>query len=142
MRVRSGATFCSETQAQSTVLLVTEVRPRNWNRREVNKERCYYCYIMQSISRHVLYIGVTSNLGGRVRQHKEHVFEGFSSKYNTTRLVYFEVYDDIRKAIARETQLKKWRREKKERLIETLNPHWDDLSEAWGKTVKLLTPKL
>ena len=108
----------------------------------MNKERRYYFYMMQSISRRVLYCGVTSTLAQRVRQHKEHVFEGFSSKYNTTRLVYYEVYDDIRKAIARETQVKKWRRAKKEYLIQLLNPHWTDLSEAWGKPVKLLTPRL
>jgi putative endonuclease len=94
---------------------------------------------MQSPSRRVLYIGVTSNIERRVFQHKNHVIEGFSAKYNTTRLVYLERFVDIRNAIARETQLKKWRRSKKEWLIETNNPHWRDLAEDWGKPLPGLT---
>lgn len=100
----------------------------------------YYVYIMQSVSRRVLYIGVTNDLWHRVRQHKNHYFDGFSAQYHTTRLVYYEEHAWIHDAIARETQLKKWRREKKEWLITRLNPHWRDLSEAWSKPVKMLTP--
>ena len=86
---------------------------------------------MQSTSRHVLYIGMTNNLFKRAWQHKNHIFEGFSANYNATRLVYWEKFDDVRKAIDREKQLKRWRREKKEWLIERLNPHWADLAADW-----------
>ena len=104
------------------------------------KDHTYYVYIMQSISRRVLYIGMTNDLSYRVSQHKNHVFEGFTDKYNCTRLVYYEAHQYVHVAIARETQLKKWRREKKEWLIGRMNPHWKDLSEEWGKPIKLLTP--
>ncbi len=88
--------------------------------------RSYYVYITASISR-VLYIGVTSNLGARVYQHKEGVVAGFTKSYRVDRLVYFEETADVMAAIAREKQLKGWRREKKITLIETMNPEWNDL---------------
>ena len=91
----------------------------------------FYVYIMQSISRYVLYIGMTNNLHKRVWQHKTHAIEGFSDDYNATRLVYWESFDDVRTAINREKQLKRWRREKKIWLIERLNPGWKDLAADW-----------
>lgn len=97
----------------------------------MNAERRYYVYIMQSTSRRVLYIGVTSNLEKRVFEHKHHRLPGFSDKYNAERLVYFEQYSDVRTAIERETQLKKWRREKKDWLITLKNPRWLDLARDW-----------
>ncbi len=87
-------------------------------------------YIMASRSR-TLYIGVTNNLHKRVWQHKNKVFEGFTTRYNIDRLVYFEHFDDIRTAIDREKQLKRWSRAKKLWLIEQKNPTWLDLSEGW-----------
>jgi putative endonuclease len=95
------------------------------------KEHCYSVYMMQSTSRHVLYIGITSDLRARVWQHKHGSFEGFTDRYKCHRLVYYERYQDVHRAIGREKQLKGWRREKKDRLVETLNPHWKDLSEGW-----------
>src|SRR5438105_14755771 len=89
---------------------------------------------MESVSRHVLYIGMTSNLRKRVWQHKNHCFEGFSDDYNTTRLVYWESFDQVHRAIAREKQLKRWRRDKKELLIQQLNPRWNDLAADWYET--------
>jgi len=74
---------------------------------------------------------VTSNLNRRVWQHKTKAFDGFTSQYNIDRLVYFENYDDMRVAINREKQLKRWRRDKKLALIERLNPCWIDLAEDW-----------
>jgi putative endonuclease len=74
---------------------------------------------------------MTSNLQRRVFEHKDGTFEGFSSRYNCNRLVWFEIYDEPLKAINREKQLKGWRREKKIALIEKLNPTWQDLSEGW-----------
>jgi len=88
-------------------------------------------YIMASRSR-TLYIGITSELDVRVRQHKSLEIEGFASKYKCTRLVYFESFDNVLKAISREKQLKGWRRSKKIALIEKANPRWEDLAEKWG----------
>ena len=85
-------------------------------------------YIMASKSR-VLYVGVTNNLQRRVEQHKQKVVEGFTRKYNATRLVYHEMTTDVRAALAREKQIKSWRRSKKIELIESVNPTWQDLSE-------------
>jgi putative endonuclease len=78
-----------------------------------------------------LYTGMTNDLQRRTYQHKNKLIEGFTKKYNVTRLVYFEMYGDVRDAIAREKQIKKWRRSKKIDLIESLNPKWRDLSEDW-----------
>ena len=89
-----------------------------------------YVYMIASRSKR-LYIGVTSNLERRVDEHKRKVGSEFASKYNIDRLVYYEQYGDIRDAIEREKQLKKWRRAKKVYLIERGNPEWRDLSEDW-----------
>ena len=80
---------------------------------------------------------MTSQLQRRVDQHKQHRFGGFTGQYNISRLVYYERFNDIRDAIAREKQIKRWRREKKIALIKSTNPTWIDLSEDWGKPVKL-----
>ncbi|HET6217786.1 MAG TPA: GIY-YIG nuclease family protein, partial [Acidobacteriaceae bacterium] len=79
-----------------------------------------------------LYIGVTSNLYLRVMQHKEGTLEGFTAAYGCNRLLYFEGYEGIRAAIAREKQLKDLRREKKLNLIRTINPEFKDLAQTWG----------
>ena len=92
-----------------------------------------YVYIMTGPSR-VLYTGVTSNLAKRVGQHKERRIPGFTQKYNLTMLVYYETFFDVRAAIAREKQIKGWRRSKKITLIESQNPRWKDL---WGKLLGL-----
>lgn len=79
-----------------------------------------------------LYVGVTSDLQGRVYQHKHKLFEdSFSARYNINRLGYFEETNDVLVALEREKQLKRWRREKKVFLIELENPNWHDLSEGW-----------
>ncbi len=88
----------------------------------------YHVYIMASESG-ALYIGVTNFLERRVAEHKAGLISGFSAKYKTKKLVYFEPFGDIRNAIAREKQFKRWRREKKVVLIEKMNPTWRDPSE-------------
>jgi putative endonuclease len=93
-------------------------------------EKIYYLYIMSS-QRHVLYIGITSNIQQRVFQHKTHTFTGFTAKYNVSNLVYFERFGSVMAAISREKELKAWRREKKIALIEASNPKWRDLSYEW-----------
>jgi putative endonuclease len=95
----------------------------------------FWVYIMASRSG-TLYIGITSELEIRVRQHKVCEIEGFAAKYNCTRLVCYESFDKVVKAIAREKQLKGWRRSKKVALIEKVNPHWEDLAEKWGAEVR------
>ena len=91
----------------------------------------YYVYIMASRSR-VLYIGMTNDLPRRVFQHKQKLVEGFTQRYNITRLVYYETANDVRAVLAREKEIKAWRRTKKVALIESLNPAWADLSEQWA----------
>ena len=91
----------------------------------------YFVYILSNWSDSVLYIGVTSNLPRRLHEHKNHLVDGFSSKYNTNKLVYFEETSDVYSAISREKQLKKWSRSKKNELIAKVNPQWADLSEGW-----------
>ena len=90
----------------------------------------YYVYIMTNYSR-TLYIGVTNNHERRVYEHKNKLVAGFTARYNITILVYFEETPDVLAAIAREKQLKGWRRERKPALIESLNPQWRDLSAGW-----------
>jgi putative endonuclease len=100
----------------------------------------YYTYIVASRS-HTLYVGMTSDIEARVWQHRNCAFEGFSKQYNCNRLVWFERHDDVLVAIAREKQLKGWRREKKIGLIERENPAWVDLSAVWGTPLKMYGEK-
>ena len=90
----------------------------------------YYVYIMTNKTR-TLYTGVTNNLQKRVLQHKRKLVPGFTSQYNITRLVYYEVHGDVRAAIQREKQIKSWLRAKKVALVVALNPAWKDLSAEW-----------
>ena len=92
------------------------------------KNHNYYVYIMASNSR-VIYIGVTNDLRRRVAEHKSGEIPGFSSKYKTHKLVYYEDTEDVGEAISREKELKGWRREKKVVLIEENNLRWADLAE-------------
>jgi putative endonuclease len=87
----------------------------------------------------VLYVGVTGSLMSRVAQHKTGANDGFTKRYHVTRLVYYEIFKYVNNAIARETQIKKWRREKKLALIEVSNPTWEDLAADWRKPVAMKT---
>ena len=90
----------------------------------------YYVYIMSNCHNTTLYIGVTNDLIRRVYEHKNHLIEGFTDKYNVEKLVYFETATDVTSAREREKQLKKYRREKKEVLINSKNPLWNDLYDG------------
>ena len=90
----------------------------------------FYVYMMTNKGQTTLYIGVTNSLVRRVHQHRSGDVSGFTERYNLNRLVYYEQYNDPRDAIAREKQLKRWRREKKEFLIGKMNPTWEDLAES------------
>ena len=87
----------------------------------------YFVYILTNPPHTSLYIGVTSDLARRTYQHRAKATDGFASRYNLEYLVYFEETIDVHSALAREKQLKGWRRSKKERLINSLNPRWRDL---------------
>jgi putative endonuclease len=96
----------------------------------MTRQHCYTVYILGSISG-TLYIGITSDLLMRVRQHRNHRFGGLTAKYEVTRLLHHESFREVSNAIAREKQLKGWRREKKIGLIEKENHQWKDLSRGW-----------
>jgi putative endonuclease len=94
-------------------------------------EKIYYVYIVASKSR-VIYVGMTGFLMARVLRHRAGEGGAFTRKYRVRRLVYYEVFHSVGAAIARETEIKKWRREKKVELIRAKNPTWVDLAEGWG----------
>ena len=97
-----------------------------------NASNDYYVYVVTNNTRSTLYIGVTSDLRVRVWQHRAAERpDTFSQRYHCVHLVYFEHYREVSDAIAREKQLKRWRRQKKNALIATLNPQWDDLAADW-----------
>ncbi len=93
--------------------------------------KTYHVYIMSSPNKNSIYIGVTNDLQERVKQHKSKSTEGFTSKYNCIHLVYFELFNDINQAIKKEKQLKKWNRQWKNELINSMNPKWEDLAMLW-----------
>ena len=90
--------------------------------------RLYHVYILTNWNSSVMYVGMTNNLERRLYEHRNKLIAGFSSKYNLDRLVYSEETPDVQAAIAREKQIKSWRREKKNALVARLNPEWRDLS--------------
>jgi len=96
------------------------------------RERRYYVYIMASKSR-VLYVGMTGFLMARVLRHRAGEGGAFTRKYRIHRLVYYHSFQNVGDAIARETEIKKWRREKKVALIHEENPTWEDLADGWGE---------
>jgi putative endonuclease len=103
--------------------------PRN-DDGEGSRFMAYYVYILASRKDGATYIGVTNDIVRRVYEHRIKAVPGFTSKYNITRLVWFEIYDDPISAISREKELKKWKRAWKIQLIEAQNPQWDDLYES------------
>jgi putative endonuclease len=95
------------------------------------QQQQYYVYMVSNRWHNVLYIGVTNSLERRMWEHKTKAISGFTKKYNCDQLVYFEQYEHIDQAIAREKQLKGWIRAKKDALIAKTNPEWKDLSAEW-----------
>jgi len=91
----------------------------------------YFVYILTNKSNRVLYIGVTNDLERRMYEHRNKMVDGFTKRYNLTKLVYFEETSDVRSAIEREKQLKNWHRDWKINLINQFNPNWNDLSEGF-----------
>ena len=98
----------------------------------MSEEKLYYVYIVASKSR-AIYVGMTAFLMARVLSHRAGEGSEFTRKYKIHRLVYYEVFHSVAAAIARETEIKKWRREKKVALIVQKNPTWEDLAADWGR---------
>jgi len=90
-----------------------------------------YVYFLTNKNNTVIYIGVTSDLLKRVYQHKTKVYKGFTYKYNCDKLIYFEEFNDINQAIEREKQIKSGNRKRKEELVNSSNPDWNNLSDGW-----------
>ncbi|MES2096203.1 MAG: GIY-YIG nuclease family protein [Pseudomonadota bacterium] len=98
----------------------------------MTRERIPCVYILATGFHGTLYTGVTSNLVGRIIQHRDGTFDGFTKRYGIKRLVYYEVGDTMESVILREKQIKRWKREYKYNLIERQNPGWNDLAVGLG----------
>ena len=96
----------------------------------------YYVYIITNKNNYVLYTGITNNIERRLYEHKNKLIDGFTKKYNVYKLVYYEQTSDVESAILREKQIKGWIRLRKIKLIESLNPFWEDLSLKWGSSLR------
>jgi len=96
------------------------------------KEYNFYVYLLTNWNNKVLYTGVTNNLERRISEHKQKLISGFTKRYNICKLVYYEHTTDVHSTINREKEIKRWRREKKNNLVNTMNPEWKDLSETWN----------
>ena len=97
----------------------------------------YYVYILANWNNKAIYTGVTNNLERRVYEHQNKLADGFTKKYNINKLVYFDCTEDITSTIEREKQMKGWKRQKKNELIQAMNSNWRDLSLSWGEDSSL-----
>ena len=93
--------------------------------------KTYYVYLLTNRNNNVLYTGVTSDLIRRLYEHQHGLTDGFTKRYRVHKLVYFETTSDVYAAIEREKQIKSWSRARKDALVESVNPHWRDLTEDW-----------
>ena len=96
----------------------------------MRRDKPYCIYILTNRTNKVMYVGMTNDLQRRIREHKGRMIEGFTKKYNVDKLVYFEESSDVLSTIAREKEIKKWRREKKNQLVATINPEWKELASS------------
>ncbi|RPH99819.1 MAG: GIY-YIG nuclease family protein [Calditrichaeota bacterium] len=95
------------------------------------REFNFYVYILTNWNDQIMYVGMTNNLERRMYEHKNKLVNGFTKRYNMNKLVYYEHTTNVYEAIAREKEIKNWRREKKNKLVTTLNPDWNDLRLEW-----------
>ena len=93
-------------------------------------EKSYYVYILTNDWGNVMYVGMTSNIERRLYEHKQELADGFTKRYHVHKLVYYEQTNDAYAAVTRERQLKGWTRKRKNELVETVNPNWEDLSTS------------
>jgi putative endonuclease len=96
------------------------------------REHQYFIYLLTNWNNRVMYVGMTNNLVRRLYEHRTGAVKGFTEKYNVHKLVYFEETADVHAAMAREKEIKKWRREKKNALVIQANPEWCDLGDELG----------
>ncbi len=106
------------------------------------KDYNFYVYLLTNWNNKVMYVGMTNNLERRVFEHKNKIIDGFTKKYKLNKLVYYEHTTDVNSAISREKEIKKWCREKKNRLVITKNPEWKDLSDELLSEDKISHPPL
>ena len=139
----------SASASPSRVIIKSRIKTRNiviarsvWRRSNPMKISYSFVYLMTNKLHTVIYFGVTSNLVNRVYAHKNKLVEGFSKKYNLTKLVYYEVFEDIVEAIRREKKLKGGARMKKIELIEKNNPKYNDLYPDITLWMRLLLPTM
>lgn len=92
--------------------------------------KTFHVYVLTNSKHTTLYVGSTNNLARRIYEHQNKMVDGFTKKYNLTKLIYVETTEDLHASLSREKQLKSWRRDKKEWLINQMNPDWKDLSDA------------
>jgi putative endonuclease len=125
---------CGSGDRKSTQGFVTPdlFRGPPGGKRLIMRERQPCVYLLSSGHNGRLYCGVTSNLIGRIQQHRDEVFDGFTTRYDIKRLVWFEIAETMEAAIAREKTIKKWPRDWKRNLIERDNPAWNDLAVGFG----------
>ena len=95
-------------------------------------QKTYFVYILTNWNNKVMYVGITNDLERRIYEHKEKLVKGFTEKYKVNKLVYYEQTSDVIAALSREKEIKKWRREKKNRLVVSNNPSWRDLSQDFS----------
>ena len=96
----------------------------------IMNEKSYYVYILTNDWGNVMYVGMTSNIERRLYEHKQELADGFTKRYHVHKLVYYEQTNDAYAAVTRERQLKGWTRKRKNELVETVNPNWEDLSTS------------
>lgn len=104
--------------------------------------KSFFVYILTNKSNEILYIGITNNLLRRIIEHKQKLIKGFSYKYNTDKLIYYEEFERSDFAIEREKQIKRWKRNWKDKLINNVNPDWKDLFYEIGGNDELLETSL
>ena len=96
----------------------------------MSREHRYYVYLLTNWNHRVMYVGVTNDLERRIYEHRNKFIKGFTEKYNVHKLVYFEETVEVVEALTREKEIKKWRRSKKNELVDSFNPDWKDLGEG------------
>jgi putative endonuclease len=121
----SESIVCHSEFSSESIVCHSEFSSESMNKGHYVK--IYYIYILASKKHGTLYVGMTNDLVKRIYEHKHKIFEGFTSKYDVDKLVFFEHTNDVQSAIKREKQLKNWHRQWKINLIEKENPNWEDL---------------
>ena len=130
MTAAHAAAIPNKARDLDAVAECSDLSFRAYKEISLSEERTYFVYLLTNKNNRVMYVGVTNDLKRRVYEHKTKAVKGFTKKYNVNKLVYYEQTNDVLTALAREKEIKKWRREKKNALVIQLNPRWNDLINA------------